>query len=64
MTFEQFSGLLFSIIEEACCVRSFGFFDVQKEWTPSGSVSGNAHPKQQPVTRVPESAPLFSLTHG
>jgi hypothetical protein len=58
MTRQRFFVLLSTNIGEAWCVRSFGFFDVQKEWTRSGSVSGNAHPKQQPVTRVPK-APLF-----
>jgi hypothetical protein len=58
MTRQRFFVLLSINIGEACCVRSFGFFDMQKERAPSGSVSGNAHPKQQPVTRVPK-APLF-----
>jgi hypothetical protein len=45
-------------------VRSFGFFGVQKERAPSGSVSRNAHLKQQPLTRVLKAPPLFSLNNN
>jgi hypothetical protein len=42
-------------------MRSFGFFDVQKERTRLGRVSRNAHLKWQPRTRVPKASSLLSL---